>query len=498
MSVNYLINQLLNYGLNNKLIEEHDVIYCANKLVDILKVKTFELEKTEDIEIHVLLEKLCDYAYEQGIINSNDVTTYDLFDTLLMDVIMPRPSEVLRKFNYKFLGNKEEATNYFYDLAIKSNYIRMNRIKKNICFKHNCEYGTLDITINLSKPEKDPKMIALAKSIPSTGYPKCLLCYENMGYAGNLNHPARQNHRIIPLVLENEDYFIQYSPYVYYNEHSIVFNKEHKPMVIDKKTFAKLLDFVRQYDHYFVGSNADLPIVGGSILSHDHFQGGKYNFAMFDADVLKTYSLAKYPNTEVEYINWPLDTIRIKGKDKNELTNLADKILKKWINYSRKEIEIISHTGETRHNTITPIVRNNKGIYEMYLVLRNNRTNEKFPDGIYHPNQSLHHIKKENIGLIEVMGLAVLPKRLKEEMDLLKKVMLEAQCKDNINIESIMKHMDWAKEKLAKYSFTTENIDEIFNYEIGEVFKEVLLDCGVFKFGNKLEEMDLFIEYLKK
>ena len=498
MSVNYLINQLLNYGLNNKLIEEHDVIYCANKLVDILKVKTFELEKTEDIEIHVLLEKLCDYAYEQGIINSNDVTTYDLFDTLLMDVIMPRPSEVLKRFNYKFSKNKEEATNYFYDLAIKSNYIRMDRINKNICFKHNCEYGTLDITINLSKPEKDPKMIALAKSIPSTGYPKCLLCYENMGYAGNLNHPARQNHRIIPLVLENEDYFIQYSPYVYYNEHSIVFNKEHKPMVIDKKTFAKLLDFVRQYDHYFIGSNADLPIVGGSILSHDHFQGGKYNFAMFDAEVLKTYSLAKYLNTEVEYINWPLDTIRIKGTNKTELTNLADKILKKWINYSRPEIEILSHTGDARHNTITPIVRNNNGVYEMYLVLRNNRTNEKYPDGIYHPNQTLHHIKKENIGLIEVMGLAVLPKRLKEEMDLLKKVLLEAQCKDDLNVAPIMKHMDWAKEKLTKYSFSTENIDKIFEYEIGEVFKEVLLDCGVFKFGNKLEEMDLFIENLKK
>ena len=374
----------------------------------------------------------------------------------------------------------------------------MDRINKNICFKHDCEYGTLDITINLSKPEKDPKMIALAKSIPSTGYPKCLLCYENMGFAGHLNHPARQNHRIIPLVLENENYFIQYSPYVYYNEHSIVFNKEHKPMVIDKNTFAKLLDFVRQYDHYFIGSNADLPIVGGSILTHDHFQGGKYNFTMFDASVLKRYVINNYPNIDVEYIKWPLDTIRIKGKNKTELTNLANTILNKWKVYSRPEIKLLSHSGDVRHNTITPIVRNNKGVYEMYLVLRNNRTTEQYPDGLFHPNKSLHHIKKENIGLIEVMGLAVLPKRLKEEMDLLKKVLLEVECKDELNIEPIMKHMDWVKDKLSKYSFITENIDEIINYEIGEVFKEVLLDCGVFKFGNKLEEMDLFIDTLKK
>ena len=498
MSVNYLINQLLNYGLNNKLIEEHDVIYCANKLVDILKVKTFELEKTEDIEIHVLLEKLCDYAYEQGIINSNDVTTYDLFDTLLMDVIMPRPSEVLRKFNYKFLGNKEEATNYFYDLAIKSSYIRMDRINKNICFKHDCEYGTLDITINLSKPEKDPKMIALAKSIPSTGYPKCLLCYENMGYAGNLNHPARQNHRIIPLKLDGEEYFIQYSPYVYYNEHSIVFSKGHKPMVINKKTFSKLLDFASQYEHYFIGSNADLPIVGGSILSHDHFQGGKYNFAMFDSEVLKKYTLANYPNSEVEYIRWPLDTIRIKGTNRTELADLADVILNKWIGYSHPEVELVSHTGEIRHNTITPIVRNNNGVYEMYLVLRNNRTTAQYPDGLFHPNQSLHHIKKENIGLIEVMGLAVLPKRLKEEMDLLKRVLLNQKHENELNVDLIHKHMKWVQEKLSKYDLNPENIDDIINFEIGEVFKEVLLDCGVFKFGDKLEEIDLFIEYLKK
>ena len=498
MSVNYLINQLLNYGLKNNLIEEHDVIYCANKLIDTLKVKTFELEETADIEINELLVKLCDYAYENGIIDSNDITTYDLFDTLLMDLIMPRPSEVLNKFNSKFVENKVDATNYFYDLAIKSNYIRMDRINKNICFKHNCKYGTLDITINLSKPEKDPKMIALAKTIPSTGYPKCLLCYENMGFAGHLNHPARQNHRIIPLVLEGEDYFIQYSPYVYYNEHSIVFNKEHKPMVINKAAFSKLLDFVRQYDHYFIGSNADLPIVGGSILSHDHFQGGKYNFTMFDAETIKEYKLDKYPSSHISYINWPLDTLCIKGKNKEELANLAELVLNRWIVYSRPSIEIISHTNETRHNTITPIVRNNNGVYEMYLVLRNNRTDEEHPYGIYHPNNSLHHIKKENIGLIEVIGLAVLPKRLKEEMDLLKKVLLGTNPKEDLDKDPLLKHKEWTLNTLSSYTFTEENIDEIINFEIGNVFMKVLEDCGVFKYGDKEKEMDLFVNFLNE
>lgn len=498
MSVNYLINQLLRYGIDNGLIEEYDAIYCANRLIDILGVKQFTFEKTEDIEISRLLKAICDYAYENKIIDSNDVTTYDLFDTLIMDVIMPRPSEVLNKFSSLYKKDKVLATNYYYNLSIKSNYIRKDRLDKNICFKYNSKYGALDITINLSKPEKDPKMIALAKSLPSTGYPKCLLCYENMGFAGNLNHPARQNHRIIPLSLNDEDYFIQYSPYGYYNEHAIVFNKEHKPMAINKEAFIKLLDFVSQYEHYFIGSNADLPIVGGSILSHDHFQGGRYNFAMFSADALKEYRVEEYPNCSISYINWPLDTLCVKGTDRTQVASLADLILNKWKNYSKEDIRILSNTDGVPHNTITPIVRKNNGFYELYLVLRNNRTDEEHPYGIYHPNESLHHIKKENIGLIEVMGLAVLPKRLEEEMELLKQVLLGIRPKEYLDVEPLSKHKNWAINELFKYSFTKENIDSIINEEIGKVFMNVLEDCGVFKYGDKLKEIDAFLEFIKK
>ena len=494
MEVNYLINQLLNYALKNNMIEECDVIYCANKLIDILKVNSFEGIETEDIKINELLNKLCDYAYENKIILNNDVTTYDLFDTKLMDVVTPRPSEVLNKYNSLFNENKIEATNYFYDLSIKSNYIRMDRINKNICFKHSCEYGVFDITINLSKPEKDPKMIALAKTIPSTGYPKCLLCYENVGFAGNFNHPARQNHRVIPLSLDGESYYMQYSPYVYYNEHTIVFNKKHKPMIINRDVFSKLLNFVEQYEHYFIGSNADLPIVGGSILSHDHFQGGRYVFAMFEAKSLKNYKLVNYSNVNIEYINWPLDTLRLKSENKEELVDLADEILNSWINYSNPVVELHAYTECIRHNTITPIVRKNDGVYEMYLVLRNNRTTKSSPYGLFHPNETLHHIKKENIGLIEVMGLAVLPQRLKEEMDELKQYLLNNKT-DNFSM--IEKHMDWVNEKLSKYSLTNENIDQVIDFEIGEVFKNVLQDCSVFRFGDKIQEMDLFINFLK-
>ena len=493
MSINYLINQLVSYGVKNGLIEEYDMIYCANKLIDIFNLNTFEFEETEEIEIHTLLEKMCDYAYQNKIVDGNDVTVYDLFDTKLMDTLMPTPSTVKNTFYKLFETDKKAATNYYYDLAIKSNYIRMDRINKNICFKHECEYGILDITINLSKPEKDPKLIALAKTMPSAGYPKCALCYENMGFAGNLNQAARQNHRIMPINLDGEEYFFQYSPYVYYNEHTIVFNKKHTPMAIDKPCFSHLLDFVRQVPHYFVGSNADLPIVGGSILSHDHFQGGNYIFPMFETSVLSSYKVNGYDEVEVEYIKWPLDTIRLSGTNKEEIVQLSDHILQTWINYSDENIEIYSHTNGIRHNTITPIARNNNGKYEMYLVLRNNRTTEEHPDGLFHPYQELHHIKKENIGLIEVMGLAVLPKRLKEEMDLLKKELLTT---NNFDSCLLLKHKEWALSLKEKYEFNSQNIDQLINYEIGEVFKEVLNSCGVFKFGNKLEAMDRFIKIL--
>ncbi len=336
-------------------------------------------------------------------------------------------------------------------------------------------------------------MIALAKTLPSTGYPKCLLCYENMGFAGNLNHPARQNHRILPLKLDGEDYFIQYSPYVYYNEHAIIFKKEHVSMAINKQAFSKLLDFVRQYNHYFIGSNADLPIVGGSILSHDHFQGGNYVFPMFEANTLKTYVVNKYPNIKVEYINWPLDTLCLKGTNKDDIASLADDILQKWIKYSSPSVQLISHTDGVRHNTITPIMRYVDGEYYAYLTLRNNRTNDEYPDGIYHPNKSLHHIKKENIGLIEVMGLAVLPQRLKSEMDLLKKVLLKEESNSLLDAEPLLKHKKWVDEELSKYQFDKDNITDIINAEIGNVFMHVLDDCGVFKFGDKIAEMDKFI-----
>lgn len=493
MSINYLINQLIKYGVKEGLIEEYDMIYCANKLIDIFKVNTFEFEETEDIEIHILLDKLCDYAYKKEIIDSNDVTVYDLFDTKLMDILMPTPSTVKNTFYKLFDEDKVSATNYYYNLAIKSNYIRMDRINKNICFKHECEYGLLDITINLSKPEKDPKLIALAKSMPSAGYPKCALCYENMGFAGNLNQAARQNHRIMPIVLDGEDYFFQYSPYVYYNEHTIVFNKKHTPMAINKEAFSHLLDFVRQVPHYFVGSNADLPIVGGSILSHDHFQGGNYTFPMFLTSSLKSYKISGYDSVDVDYIKWPLDTIKLSGTNKEEIVELSDYILQIWINYSDEAIEVYSHTNGVRHNTITPIARSVNGKYEMYLVLRNNRTTEAHPDGLFHPYQELHHIKKENIGLIEVMGLAVLPKRLKEEMDLLKKELLTT---NNFDSDLLLKHKEWALTLKDKHEFNEENIDRLIEFEIGEVFKEVLSACGVFKFGNKLEAIDRFIKKL--
>jgi UDPglucose--hexose-1-phosphate uridylyltransferase len=493
MSINYLINQLVKYGVKEGLIDEYDMIYCANRLIDIFNLNTFEFEETEDIAIHELLEKMCDYAFENKIIDSNDVTVYDLFDTKLMDVLMPTPSTVKEKFYSKFNVDKVAATNYFYDLAIKSNYIRMDRINKNICFKHDSDFGLLDITINLSKPEKDPKLIALAKSMPSAGYPKCALCYENMGFAGNLNQAARQNHRILPIKLDNEDYFFQYSPYVYYNEHTIVFNKKHTPMVINKEIFSKLLDFVRQIPHYFVGSNADLPIVGGSILSHDHFQGGNYEFPMFTTNVLKSYEINGYKNVKFDYINWPLDTICLSGENKEEIVSLADKILISWKQYSHEEINVYSHTNDTPHNTITPIARNNNGKYELYLVLRNNKTTEEHPEGLFHPYRDLHHIKKENIGLIEVMGLAVLPKRLKEEMDLLKNVLLN---NGNFEEEILLKHKEWALMLKEKYHFTKENIDQLIEYEIGEVFKQVLQACGVFKFSDRISAMDRFVNTL--
>ncbi len=495
-SGNYLINQLLEYGLRKGLITELDSIYCANLYIDILKESTFYFESVEQQDIYTLLEHICDYAYDKHILCDNTITTYDLFSTRLMDIMMPKPSVVVQNFMQMYAVDKIQATNYFYDLAISSNYIHMDRIAKNICYTYSCAYGILDITINLSKPEKDPKQIAQLKNTPSLNYPSCALCYENLGFAGNIKQDARQNLRVIPIELNHEKYYFQYSPYSYYNEHAILFNKNHVPMKIEKDTIIKLLDFVDQFEHYFIGSNADLPIVGGSILSHDHFQGGRYEFPMFKATLLKEYKLKKYGNTRIEYIHWPLDTLCLKGRDRKEILELSSAILKTWETYNRPSIEIISSSNGIRHNTITPIARKINEEYILYLTLRNNRVNEIYPDGIFHPRQDLHHIKKENIGLIEVMGLAVLPKRLKEELDLLKWILLKKEDISTLNKEPLLKHKAWALSLISRYQFNEDNLQSILNCEVGKIFQNVLEDCSVFKFGNKTIEMDHFIEDL--
>ncbi len=393
---------------------------------------------------------------------------------------MPRPSEVVKTFESYYAKDPKEATRYYYDLSKASNYIRLSRVAKNVSWKTTTKYGDLDITINLSKPEKDPKAIALAKSLPSSNYPKCLLCQENVGYAGTLNHPARQNHRIIPLELTDESWFLQYSPYVYYNEHCIVLKGDHEPMQISRLTFERLLQFVSQFKHYFLGSNADLPIVGGSILTHDHFQGGAYEFAMEQAPILKTLNVLNYQDVEVGFVQWPLSVLRLRGEDRDRLVELGDLILTAWRTYSDEALGIFSHTDEVPHNTITPIAHFKDEKFQLDLVLRNNITTSEHPLGVYHPHAKLHHIKKENIGLIEVLGLAILPSRLKEEMELLKDAILEK--KEIRGIEALEKHADWVEEFLPKYeTVNSENIEKILQIEIGLVFCQVLDDAGVFK-----------------
>ena len=479
--MNHEINRLLNYGLQNGMIYEDDIDYSANLLVDLLKLDTFEKEDiSEKLETaNDIIENILSYAVKKGLVEDS-VVFKDLFDTKLMNCIMPRPSEVINQFNNLKEVSSKNATDYFYDLSVASNYIRKNRTDKNIRFKKFYKYGDIEITINLSKPEKDPKAIALAKNQKSSNYPKCLLCKENVGFAGNVNHPARQNHRIIPLKLNGDNYYFQYSPYVYYNEHCIVFNGEHTPMVIDSSTFRKLFDFIKMFPHYIIGSNADLPIVGGSILTHEHFQGGRYNFALNKADVEEKFSVSGYENVECGIVKWPMSVIRLTGEDTDSLIKLSEHILNKWRNYTDEDSFIFAETDGERHSTITPIVFTKNGKYVIDLVLRNNITTEEHPLGVFHPHKNLHHIKKENIGLIEVMGLAVLPSRLKKEMAMLKDAILKG--KDISGIEEISKHTDWVNEFTEKYSsINEENIDEILHQEIGEVFLNVLKDAGVFK-----------------
>ena len=478
------IKKLVQYGLDTGLIRERDAVYARNQILEVMGMDEYEEpgEISGEICLEEVLKELLDYAYETtGALKENSVVFRDLFDTKLMNCLMPRPSEVADKF-WKIYHEEspEAATDYYYKLSQDSDYIRRYRIKKDLKWVTSTEYGDLDITVNLSKPEKDPKAIAAAKLMKQSGYPKCQLCMENEGYAGRANHPARNNHRIIPITIDNNQWGFQYSPYVYYNEHCIVFNGQHVPMKIERATFVKLFDFVKQFPHYFLGSNADLPIVGGSILSHDHFQGGNYTFAMAKAPIERKVEFAGYPQVEAGIVKWPMSVIRTRCRDTEPLIDLADKILKAWRGYTDEAAFIFAETDGEPHNTITPIARKNGDMYELDLVLRNNITTEEFPLGVYHPHQELHHIKKENIGLIEVMGLAVLPSRLKEELNLLAEYMVEG--KDIRGNEMLEKHADWVDEFTKRYDdINKDNVLDILKREVGVVFGKVLEDAGVYK-----------------
>ncbi|MDO5518476.1 MAG: UDP-glucose--hexose-1-phosphate uridylyltransferase [Clostridium sp.] len=496
--INHEINRLLNFALQKKLIKEEDRIYSSNMILGLLKLNEFEPEEINESlkTASPILENILDYAVDKKLIE-NTVTERDLFDTNIMNCLMPRPSEVIGEFKHLYSDSPEKATDYYYNLSIASNYIRKDRIDKNIIWKTETEYGDLDITVNLSKPEKDPKEIAKAKLVKSSTYPKCLLCKENEGFYGTLNHPARQNHRIIPLTLGDHQYFMQYSPYTYYNEHCIVFNSDHTPMKIDRRAFDNLLNFVSILPHYFAGSNADLPIVGGSILSHDHYQGGRYTFAMEKAPIEKTYTIPGYEDISVGRVKWPMSAIRISSADKSKLADLAEHILASWRKYSDPSVDILAESDNEPHNTITPIARRRNGNYELDLVLRNNRTTDEYPLGIFHPHNEVHHIKKENIGLIEVMGLAVLPARLKSELNSVKECLIN-NVSDISDNEAISKHSEWYKQLREKYAIINEdNADSIIRQEVGSVFLEVLCHAGVYKRNSTgLNAFDKFVETL--
>lgn len=489
MTVYEAIAALVQYGIDTGLTPECERIYTTNQLLEVMQLDDYEEPAgTKAAPLEEILDVLLADACSRGL-TQDSVVYRDLFDTKLMNALMPRPSQVREAFWKEYKESPEKATEYFYKLSQDSNYIRRYRVCKDMKWMTATEYGDLDITINLSKPEKDPKAIAAARTQKQSGYPKCLLCIQNEGYAGRVNHPARQNHRIIPVTINGSDWFFQYSPYVYYNEHCIIFNGQHTPMKIERATFGKLLDFVEQFPHYFVGSNADLPIVGGSILSHDHFQGGHYEFAMAKAPVEKEISFKGFEDVKAGIVKWPMSVIRISAEKKERLIELADKVLLAWRGYTDEAAFIFAETDGELHNTITPIARRRGDLYELDLVLRNNITTEEHPLGVYHPHAKLHHIKKENIGLIEVMGLAVLPARLKKEMADLEQALLDGT---SIREDEVLaKHADWVEEFLPKYGFTfgsglegevtPEKLHDIVQTEIGLVFKEVLKDAGVYK-----------------
>ncbi len=469
---------LAEYAVRNGLIEECDRVWAINRLAETLGLYEVQSCEVHDVEpLEDILRRILDDAVERGIIDDG-VVSRDLLDTKLMGVLTPRPSEVRGKFLDLYKRDPREATDWYYAFSQATDYIRSYRIAKDVKWVSSTQYGDLDITINLSKPEKDPRAIAAAKNAPQSSYPKCLLCRDNEGYAGRIDHPARQNHRIMPVVIDNKNWFFQYSPYVYYNEHCIVFNGEHTPMKIERATFRKLLDFVKQFPHYFVGSNADLPIVGGSILSHDHFQGGHYTFAMEKAPIEKTVSFKDFEDVEAGIVKWPMSVIRLRCDNDDRLVDLADRILSAWRGYTDEAAFIFAETNGEPHNTITPIARVRDGKYELDLVLRNNITTEEHPLGVYHPHAELHHIKKENIGLIEVMGLAVLPARLKGELAQLEELLVNGG--EIAEDSELYKHSHWVRQLRALYSFTKENAQGILRDEVGKIFAKVLEHAGVY------------------
>ena len=502
INIGYEIEKLLKFALKKEMISKWDVIPSRNALLDLLKVDApFEDEVEEVVEDTPvkILNNILDYAAENKLIEENTATYRDLLDARIMGLLMPRQGEVIKKFNdIAEKKSLEDATNWFYDLSKSSNYIMTERIAKNLYWLAETEYGNLEITVNLSKPEKDPKEIAKAKLVKQSSYPKCLLCIDNVGYAGRLNHPARQNHRVIPLELQGKEWFIQYSPYVYYNEHCIVFKGEHSPMKLGRDALERLVEFTDKFPHYFIGSNADLPIVGGSILTHDHYQGGRHVFPMEKAKVEKKYKSEKFKDVEIGTVKWPMTVIRLKSKDKISLVDAAMEIFEAWKVYSDEENEVLAFTGDTPHNTVTPIARRKDSDFELDIVLRNNRTSEEHPDGIFHPHKELHHIKKENIGLIEVMGLAVLPGRLERELEKIAKIIADETSYDKESAlldNDLNKHVDWIEEMLKENN--NMNLEDARSYvkkEVGRIFSRVLEDAGVFKRNEKGQAaLDKFI-----
>lgn len=488
------VSKLAAYALRTGLIEACEYTWAINTILDVLKLDSYTDPGQDwgDIDLAAVLDELLDDAYARGVLAENSVVYRDLFDTELMGRLAPRPAQVIEKFQTLYREDPKKATDWYYQFSQDTNYIRRDRIAKDMQWKTDTEYGEIDITINLSKPEKDPKAIAAARDLPASRYPRCQLCAENEGYAGRVNHPARQNHRIIPITIHNSPWFLQYSPYVYYNEHCICLNSEHTPMKIDRACFGKLLDFVGQFPHYFVGSNADLPIVGGSILAHDHFQGGRYTFAMAKAPIETPFTFPGFEDVTAGIVKWPMPVVRISSEDPQRLVDLADRILTAWRGYTDEAAVIYAETDGTPHNTITPIARKRDGKFELDLVLRNNLTTAEHPLGLYHPHAELHHIKKENIGLIEVMGLAVLPARLKAELAAVADALVSgADLRTN---ELTAKHADWAEGFMDKYTITRENALDIVQKETGLVFAQVLEHAGVYK--RNTEGKEAFLRFL--